>query len=488
MKAFHCLVVVFFFTLVCAGQTLDNVHLSGYVYGSSGADTTHLYLASILIENLESGSRDSVRTDCTGYWSFTVIPSAAGDHHSVLPASLLLAPSYPNPFSETTTIRILNNAQQRVRLDVFNVLGQHIAELYDNNLRAGAFEFTWNGVNPNGAPLAQGTYFLSLNAGGRSVAQQIVVLGSNASSSVMTLRGPNPGSSEWFGSALAAESKESTHTLDDFWLRVEVRHCGYDTASTSFSIPDGQDTMLTTNLHQRAVPPAGMILVPADTFEMGATYQTAATPVHTVYVPAFYIDIYEVTNAEYKAFCDSTGQPYPSPESVCGSPYYFLNPAYANYPVTNISWHEARVYAEWAGKRLPTEAEWELACKGSLDNRRYPWGETWVSSYANIINNGDDGYEYTAPVGTYPEGISPVGCYEMIGNAWEWVEDDYHANYNGAPTDGSAWIGSPRGNMRSIRGSSWYNLRSSTRCAYRVGNVPSWHCGCIGFRCARDAE
>jgi formylglycine-generating enzyme required for sulfatase activity len=230
--------------------------------------------------------------------------------------------------------------------------------------------------------------------------------------------------------------------------------------------------------------PAGMVLIPAGPYDMGATYQSYAQPIHTVNVPAFYMDIYEVTNAQYKAFCDATSRAYPPDPGFSGMPNYFTNPAYANYPVVNVDWNDASAYAAWAGKRLPTEAEWERAAKGNSDNRQWPWGNTWVAANANIGAGNADGYTYTSPVGTYPNGVSPAGCYDMAGNIWERCEDDWHGDYNGAPTDGSAWIDNPRGSYRVQRGGSWTEGGADARCAARAVNGSASRYDNLGFRCS----
>jgi formylglycine-generating enzyme len=484
MKApFWSLILVAAAAMACGSQPLDDIYLSGTVHGLANSDTTALSLATVIIENLETGRRDSIFADVAGYWTWTGQTNSLRDHRGSLPADLALAPSYPNPFSETTTIRILNRARQRVYLDVYNILGQRAAELVDELLPPGTYEFVWNGVNRSGAALSPGTYFLRLHSGGQLATQKIVVLGTGSGAPISLH--VSMLSEKQFERARDSESKDRPFVLDDFSLRLEIRHAGYDTVVTSFTMQDGQDSSLVTYLHHRIIPPAGMVLVPAGTYNMGANYQAAAQPVHTVNVPAFYLDIYEVTNAEYKIFCDSTNRPYPLDTSSCPMPNCFLDPAYAQCPAVVVTWNDAHDYALWSGKRLPSEAEWECAAKGFADNRNYPWGNTWISTNANIDNNSADGYVFTAPVGTYPGGVSPAGCYDMAGNAWEWCEDDYHDNYNGAPTDGRAWINSPRAPTRSIRGSSWYNTQSWTRCAWRVNNYPTFHCGCIGFRCAR---
>jgi formylglycine-generating enzyme required for sulfatase activity len=228
-----------------------------------------------------------------------------------------------------------------------------------------------------------------------------------------------------------------------------------------------------------------MVYVPEGPFEMGATYHSPyAQPIHTANVPAFYIDIYEVTNSQYKAFCDATNRAYPTDPGFPSMSNYFTNSAFANYPVS-VDWNGARAYAAWAGKRLPTEAEWERAAKGNTDNRQWPWGDTWVDTYANVGSNNADGYDYTSPVGSFPEGVSPVGCYDMTGNVFEWCEDDWHPNYTGAPTDGSAWIDNPRAEYRISRSSSWYYPNYYSLCAFRDNGTPTPRYGSIGFRCAK---
>lgn len=230
---------------------------------------------------------------------------------------------------------------------------------------------------------------------------------------------------------------------------------------------------------------AGMVLVPAGSFNMGADYSVYSLPIHTVNLPAFYIDIYEVTNAKYKAFCDATGRAYPADPGFSGMPNYFTDPAFADYPVVNVSWNEANTYAAWAGKRLPTEAEWERAAKGNLDNRQWPWGDTWNGANANVSDNPDDGYPYsTSPVGSYLGGVSPAGCYDMAGNVYEWCADDWHADYTNAPTDGSAWIDNPRGTSVVFRGGNWGLGSGWARCAMRGYAYPTSRGSTQGFRCA----
>jgi formylglycine-generating enzyme len=480
------LVICMYIIQTAAAQPLDNVQLSGIVRGYWGPDTTVLSGSTVVIENFGTGIRDSVITNSAGLWSWIGTSSSAGEHHPAVPGNIALAPSYPNPFSETTTIRIYNNSVQRVRLDVYNVLGQRAAELVDDNLRPGAFELSWDGMNRNGTLLAPGMYFLCLQAGGHVVTQKIVVLAAGSGRADRSLRVLPQGIDGEFEPPLGSQLRGHAHSLDEFSLRLEFRDAGYDSAVTSVTFADGQDSSFATVL-RRHVPPAGLALVQAGPYTMGSTVVAGfSIPEHSVNVPAFYIDTCEVTNEQYRAFCVATDRTYPSDPGWTGMPNYFVNTAYNNYPVVNVSWQDAKDFCLWRGTdyRLPTEAEWERAAKGNADNRLWPWGDIWVSANANISGVGD-GYGYTSPVGSYLNGISLAGCYDMAGNVWEWCEDDWHPGYMDAPSDGSAWIDTPRGSNRVLRGSSWYTDGTLARCAARGSVDATFRFGNVGFRCAR---
>lgn len=234
--------------------------------------------------------------------------------------------------------------------------------------------------------------------------------------------------------------------------------------------------------------PQDMVLVPAGEFVMGSSAVGGdAIPEHTVYLDAFWIDVHEVTNHEYKLFCDATSRAYPSDPGFSGMNGYFLN--YPEYPVVNVYWADAVAYATWAGKRLPTEAEWERAAKGDTDNRLWPWGNTFNANLGGTIHHANtdvagDGYTNTAPVGSYPTGISPVGCLDMAGNVWEWCSDRYSSSYYG-----SSPVANPQGTVsgtdRVLRGGNWNDGSSDARCANRHHSTPTERNIYRGFRCAR---
>jgi len=309
-----------------------------------------------------------------------------------------------------------------------------------------------------------------------------------------------------------------------------------------------------------------MTLIPAGEFLMGSTKEEARnvekkwglterllepeTPQHIVYIDAFYIDKYEVTNVQYKEFVDETGHQAPAiptkgeliaaikselkelggeteeiSESQINaniqkhirtlSPWAWENGTYppgkANHPVVLVNWNDAQAYANWASKRLPTEAEWEKAARGT-DGRFYPWGNDWDSTRCNNaerialrpLNTLQESLKWfydewenldpveraentTVPVGSYRKGISPYGVHDMAGNAFEWCADWYDRDYySDSPKQNPP--GPKNGSTRVLRGGSWnypgFKLRSTyrNRHAPQVGGSPN------GFRCVMDAK
>ena len=251
--------------------------------------------------------------------------------------------------------------------------------------------------------------------------------------------------------------------------------------------------------------PEGMALIPAGSFQMGSNDPEAQDwekPVHTVHLDAFFMDTHEVTNAQYKRFVDAnpqwgkdniearfhdgrylhhwTGTDYPAGK--------------ADHPVVLVSWYAAMAYAEWAGKRLPTEAEWEYAARGGLAGQKYPWGNTITPADANYHESGIGG---TTPVGQYPP--NGYGLYDMAGNVYEWCLDAWDADFYAASHDSRNPIAGgmtlqelrenfttiPNDRIRVLRGGTWTDDAPSLHVADRVGNTPANTLGRDGFRCAR---
>jgi formylglycine-generating enzyme len=222
-----------------------------------------------------------------------------------------------------------------------------------------------------------------------------------------------------------------------------------------------------------------MVLIPAGTFVMGKEAAGDDCPPHEVRLSAFFLDRYEVTNAEYLKFCEATKHRLPE---FWGSSQYHCGPDFPHYPVVGVSWDDARLYAKWAGKRLPTEAEWEYAGRGGLKQQDYPNGPELDASMANYAGSGREG---SLPVGSFaPNGY---GLYDMSGNVVEWAADRYSADaYRTEPFENPS--GPAKGRFRVIRGGGWHSGITCNRVYYRNALPGNWVDMNVGFRCAKDAR
>lgn len=274
----------------------------------------------------------------------------------------------------------------------------------------------------------------------------------------------------------------------------------------------------------------GMAFVPAGPFLMGSlsSYQTQPIvlspygderPMRAHYLDAYHIDVYEVTNSEFSEFVSETdyltdaevldrGRRWAADGWHDGEGLVWFQPRYQgdsieardDHPVVQVSWNDATAYCKWAGKRLPTEAEWEKAARGPF-GQEYPWGEGFDPTKLNYCDKncedlpqfkddgGDDGYRWTAPVGSYPEGRSYYGAYDMAGNVWEWVADAYgpyyyyyspYSNPSGPKVKGFE--------RRVVRGGSFTSERGYSRATSRSYDPPYISFFGVGFRCAKDAK
>jgi len=222
----------------------------------------------------------------------------------------------------------------------------------------------------------------------------------------------------------------------------------------------------------------GMVYVPAGPFIMGSTRgEFDEEPRHLVELSAFYIDTYEVTNADYNK-CVAAGK--------CQRQRYARDKTLnqPKHPVVAVSWNNGVQYCEWAGKRLPTEAEWEKAARGT-DERYYPWGNEFRADQVNM-HHADDGFPTTAPVGSYPKNVSPYGAYDMAGNAWEWTADYWNPRYyRHSPSKDPK--GPEKGVKRVMRGGSWlYDVPFFVNSFNRSPGRPWVRKSAVGFRCAKD--
>jgi len=223
-----------------------------------------------------------------------------------------------------------------------------------------------------------------------------------------------------------------------------------------------------------------MVEIPEGPFKMGSNngdYDEA--PEHQVYLATLYIDKYEVTQAEYDRFVKATKRGKPFVPVFDDDISKILKPELA---AMGMSWSDAAAYCQWAGKRLPTEAEWEKAAKGE-GNRQYPWGDTLTPMHANL-DGEEDGYKYLAPPGKFEVGRSPYGLYDMAGNVAEWVHDTYDDKYySKSPYRDPK--GPEDGQNKVIRGGSWRESPNGARVSKRF-QAKLWRTDAtIGFRCAK---
>jgi len=255
-----------------------------------------------------------------------------------------------------------------------------------------------------------------------------------------------------------------------------------------------------------------IVYIPAGEFSMGDHHNVGRSdekPVHTVYLDVYYIDAYEVTNAQYRKFVEATGRCEPEGLGLVNGgvqlgfkPWQDPNFNNPNQPVVCVSWVDAKAYAEWVGASLPTEAQWEKAARGGLVGKKFPWGDEFpprelVGNFADesmkkvfpngpIITGYDDGYAYTAPVGKFaPNGY---GLYDMAGNVSEWCLDAYEPDYYGRSPERNPVNNNFTNvfNSRVVRGGAWcYDNLDLLRCADRSNSVlllPITFNN-LGFRC-----
>ncbi len=233
--------------------------------------------------------------------------------------------------------------------------------------------------------------------------------------------------------------------------------------------------------------PVIMVTIAEGSFIRGSGSDTGRAderPRRTIYLNAFMIDKYEVTNAQYLKFIAATG--HQEPFNVYGTGSLFDMKRIETLPVVQVTWHDAADYCQWVGKRLPTEAEWEKAARGT-DGRSYPWGNKAPSAHHVNFNRDWVATGTLLPVGSLPDGVSPYGVHDMSGNAREWVQDWYAKHYYQVAPDRNP-KGPETGLLKVIRGGSWHSFESDIRTAARGKGGFALKTHGTGFRCARNVS
>jgi formylglycine-generating enzyme required for sulfatase activity len=282
------------------------------------------------------------------------------------------------------------------------------------------------------------------------------------------------------------ETPDATATLAPTWAPTpESAQTRDKDGMTMVHVPAGEFTMGSSD--------AGIDALLAECSDCTRDSFQDEQPQHTVYLDAFWIDRTEVTNAQFRR-CVEAGT-CRAPTTCAGGEPTYSDPGMAGHPVVCVDWHQVNAYCAWAGARLPTEAEWEKAARGT-DRRIYAWGNTFDGSKANFCDlncefeykdgGANDGYGWTAPVGSYSLGASPYGAFDLTGNVWEWVADWYDANYY-ADSPAINPRGASSGDFRVLRGGSWGNVWSSLRVPNRYFTNPANTSYYVGFRCAADS-
>lgn len=253
-----------------------------------------------------------------------------------------------------------------------------------------------------------------------------------------------------------------------------------ETQATVANVPARDFSMYKTKIGDEG---REMVQIPEGPFTMGSNDgDPDEAPEHQVFLKGFFIDRREVSQEEYARFAKMTKRPMPRIEVFEDDQSKLLKPEYA---VMSVSWDEAAAYCKWAGKRLPTEAEWEKAGRGE-GKRKYPWGDKFVTNAANV-DGSEDGYKYLAPPGSFELGRSPYGIFDMTGNVAEWVSDSYDENYY-KKTPFQNPKGPETEDLKVVRGGSWRETEHNARLSKRFA-AKHWRTDItIGIRCASDLD
>lgn len=387
-----------------------------------------------------------------------------------------LGRAYPNPFNPSVRIPFHLPATTRVDVAVYNSAGQRVRTLQRGYWPAGAGEVGWDGRDEAGRGVAAGVYLVRLRTRSSTSVTRVTMLDGVASQAPRR----------------AGAVQAPTLSYDGYRLLVD----GAGVAAEQVTLRDVPELVLVVvhaDVTAAALPDGGTMTmrgVPAGDFPMGSERYQDERPPRSVYLNGFYLAEREVTVAEYAACVRAGVCAQAASGSTCNAAD---RPA---HPANCVSWYDAGDFCGWAGMRLPTEAEWEKAARGS-EGRVYPWGKTppggagdcerAVMMAAGLgLGCGHDG---TAPVAGRPAGVGPYGHLDLAGNVWEWTADAFERDYyHRSPLDNP--VNDGPATQRVVRGNSWYysDPDPDMRAANRFGFRPLRWIPYVGFRCAADAD
>ncbi len=392
-----------------------------------------------------------------------------------LPTRTQLGPAYPNPFNPAVVLPLDLAAPAWVRLEIFTALGQPLRLLVDQELPAGAHLLHWDARGEQGQGVAAGVYFFVLTAGAYSARGKLTL----ADGTVGLPAGKG-----------AAQEQVPLYTVQVHGPAIRPLE------RTHFAPhdPDADPILLVDpdQIAQRL--PSGawtsMAGIPAGWFPMGSIHYQNEQPEHQVYLDPYYLELHEVTLAQYRACAEAGACAEPARGEACT---WGAAPE-DEYPVNCVSWYDAQRYCRWAGMRLPTEAEWEKAARGAL-GQAYPWGNEAPGGAGDcrravMMQAGlglGCGYDGPGPVATRAADASPYGVRDLAGNVWEWTADWYGRDYYTHGPQRNP-VNTEESLHRSLRGNSWFyvdpnpDLRAANRYRFRPLRWSPY----IGIRCARD--
>jgi formylglycine-generating enzyme required for sulfatase activity len=458
--------------------------------------------------NPVSGAKITFTNEADSTLSYTETTDATGSYQISIttyinetftaPLQFTLRQNYPNPFNPSTVIPFSLPAAGKVILTVYTIQGQKVATLLNGYLPAGGHSVRWNGLDNRGRSVGAGIYLYQLRAGGRSETKKMLLLDGGDFS--ISGGSPSVNMRQKGSGKIAGPAYRVTITGDDIDTYQERGLLLADGGSYNFSV-----------IRRTVIAGITFVSIPGGTFQMGDVEgdgDTDENPVHSVTLTGFEMSAYEITNAQYAMYLNDAlktgditatstcvfgakevynGQLYiyfvgtSMPDAQCYIKYssggFSVESGKENYPLIWVSWYGAKAFAQYYGLDLPTEAEWEYACRGG---RQFKYGtDDGTLSLENANYWWDTGIEHPVAVGSYP--MNPFGLFDMSGNVFEWCYDWYEVYPSESLNNPS---GAKSGTFRMIRGGSWSHS-DDCRAASRIVSYPAYCSSAGGFRVVR---